>query len=126
LAHLLLVEDDRELQTLMQTFLEALGHQVSISASGDDALRAAREHPPDLLLLDLMIRGMHGYEVLAALRKSPGADRIPVVVVSGGIGSSGEREARAAGADAFLKKPFSLAALEALVAEVLGPAHGTD
>lgn len=78
----LLVEDDRALAHMYQLKLVAEGYRVRIAADGPSGLAAALDQPPDLLLLDLRLPGLGGFEVLARLRETPRGAQIPVIVLS--------------------------------------------
>ncbi len=81
-SHLLVVDDDESVRSMLAVILRRHGHDVASAAGGDEALRRMREAPPDLVLLDLMMPGMGGWEVIAAMRESPRLAEIPVLILT--------------------------------------------
>ena len=120
---MLVVEDDVAVRFLMGVVLgEDLGARVVEAASGPDAVAAAAQAQPSLVILDLMLPGFDGVEVLRRLRADPATRDIPVVAMSAAAGGS---QALAEGRAAFLQKPFDLddvvaAARQALIPRVAG------
>jgi CheY-like chemotaxis protein len=81
-THLLVVDDDESIRTTLAVILQREGRDVACAADGAEALRRMRDDPPDLVLLDLMMPGMGGWDVIAAMRESPSLAEIPVVVLT--------------------------------------------
>lgn len=100
---ILVVEDEPDLRALYQASLREGGHQVLTAANGAEGLGVVARERPDLVLLDLMMPVMDGYEFLQQLRRMPGRERTPAVVVSA-VATGGY--SRRLGADAFVSKPF--------------------
>ncbi len=119
MARILLCDNEETLRTLMRVSLDGLGHEILEARTGDEGLRLARELLPDLVLLDMMMPGRSGLEVLRELREDPALDEIAVVMVTARVQADDREAARAAGADGFLSKPFRPAELVALVSELL-------
>jgi DNA-binding response OmpR family regulator len=121
----LIVEDDQELRELLRTTLEGEGFTAEIATDGAEGLSRLRRGVPDLVLLDLVLPGINGLEVLMALRSDPAARRVPVIVMTGT--QTQASELRGLGVVALLYKPFAAEALLARVAAVLrlpqSPAH---
>jgi LmbE family N-acetylglucosaminyl deacetylase/CheY-like chemotaxis protein len=111
----LVVDDDPHILELIQIVLEDEGHQVTTLASGDRAVEVVSQAPPDLVLLDIVMRTHHGMEVLAELRKA--APSVPVVLLSGAVSQVANMPeiARALGAHDFIEKPFDAQQLIELV-----------
>lgn len=101
-----MVEDNRELAQALQYNLELEGHTVDIALDGALGLAAAREHPPDLLVLDLMLPGLDGYTVLETLRRT--GFQSPVLVLTARGEEADKVRGFRAGADQYLVKPFGL------------------
>ncbi len=101
-ASILLVEDSRFLRTAAASMLRNQGFRVLEAISGDEAVRMARELLPDLILLDMVIPGMQGHEVLYVLKHDFRTEHIPVIVLSGA--NPAANDALRAGAAAFLAK----------------------
>lgn len=111
LAHgrLLIVDDDEDIRLMMQDVMERRGYEVIAVDSGADALSFLAYDTPELILLDLEMDDVNGWEVLSALERHKDFGKFKVVVVSGASG----RVPKWAG---FLKKPFKVEALEELLA----------
>jgi len=121
-AHLLVVDDERQLVELVRANLERAGFEVRTAADGREALDLMRQHRPDLLLLDVMMPHLDGWDVLAELHHSDGLADVPVVMLTA---LSGERDvirAHLSGAVHFLTKPFDLAGLLSTIRQALQPA----
>ena len=114
---LLVVEDDRTLARGLVMNLEIEGFRVLHAADGEEGLRLAIDEAPDLVILDLMLPGMDGFEVVAALRER--ARATPVLVLSARGEVADKVEALQLGADGYLTKPFSLAELVARIRAAL-------
>jgi two-component system, cell cycle response regulator DivK len=101
----LLVDDQWELRAIYGAYLEQHGYHVLTAADGNSALNAAREHHPDVILLDQSLPYRTGLEVTRELKSSGDTATIPIVMVTAhAYGAIGSR-ARSAGCDAFLAKP---------------------
>ena len=83
LGRVLLVEDEQDVAELIRYNLMKEGYDVVLSANGNEALRLAREHHPDVLLLDIMVPQLNGWEVCRRLKKDPDRAQIPVIMVTG-------------------------------------------
>jgi CheY-like chemotaxis protein len=120
-AEILVVEDEPSIARLIAHNLEQSGYRVSIAADGVQALRALREAPPDLLILDLLLPLQSGWQVLRELRAHRNArlSKLPVVVVSALACERLERQLSALGAEHVLGKPFSVRELLAVARELL-------
>ena len=81
-AHVLIVDDERSNRQLLKVMLAPEGFSLLLAASGEEALALVATQPPDLILLDIMMPGMDGYEVLARLKASRGSSSIPVIMIS--------------------------------------------
>jgi DNA-binding response OmpR family regulator len=106
---LLLVEDDAKIAGAVRRGLEAEGYTVEVAANGVDALWMASESAYDLIVLDLLLPGLNGFQVCADLRGR--ADWTPILVLTAKSGELDEAEALDTGADDFLTKPFSFPVL---------------
>ena len=100
----LIVDDDEGVRELVRTNLELDGFLVREARSAEEGLAALGEEPPDLILLDVMMPEVDGWEMLQRVRESHGVDAIPVIMFSARMHESGTAEER--GAQAFIGKPF--------------------
>ena len=112
----LVVDDDRDGADSLAMLLRVGGHQVAVAYDGPGAVAAAREFLPDVVLLDLGLPGMSGYEVAARLRQEPALARTLLAAVTGYGQEEDRRRARSAGFAAHLVKPAAPEALHALLA----------
>ncbi len=119
---ILAIEDQPDIRRLIRMTLEFKGHRVIEAGDGVEGLRLAREQRPDLILLDVMMPGMDGLTVSKTLAEDPQLSHIPVVMLSA-LGSGENIEAGlAAGAQAYLVKPFSPLELLEKVGRLAGAA----
>ncbi len=123
-ATLLLVEDDEAILRGLQMNLETEGYRVLVAKNGERALELALRETPDLVLLDVMLPGLNGYEVLAELRQR--RPRLPVVMLT----AKGTEEDKVMGldlgADDYIVKPFSLRELLSRVRTQVRRARGEE
>ena len=103
---ILVVDDDPRLREYLRVNLEMEGYEVAEAGSAEEGLAALEEEPPDLILLDVMMPGVDGWQMLSRVRERHGLDSIPVVMFSGKVDAEQASAAEAAGAQAFLGKPF--------------------
>ena len=107
MATVLLAEDDADIRFLVTFKLEQAGHQVSGFGDGLSALANAREHPPDLAVLDIMMPGMSGLDVCRELRADPATAAVLVIILTSAAQEADIAAGFAAGADDYIVKPFS-------------------
>ncbi len=120
MAKILLVEDDRTLLAALQFNLEKDGHDVVAVRDGQDALTSAREAAPDLVILDLLLPGMHGFDVCRALRRD---STVPIVILSAKTEEVDRIVGLELGADDYVTKPFGMQELISRVRAHLRRAH---
>ncbi|TGD97240.1 ATP-binding protein [Methylobacterium nonmethylotrophicum] len=114
-GRVLLADDNTDMRAYVRRLLGDSGHDVEAVGDGTAALAAARRHAPDLVLTDVMMPGLDGFGLLAALRADPSLRAIPVILLSARAGEEARIEGLAAGADDYLIKPFSARELLARV-----------
>jgi len=119
LGRVLLVEDEGDVAELIRYNLTKEGYDVVLTSNGNDALRLAREHRPDVLLLDIMVPQLNGWEVCRRLKKDPELAAIPVIMVSGRVEEGDKVLGFEVGADDYVTKPFSPRELIARIRAVL-------
>lgn len=127
-SSVLVVEDDPAIQTLLVRVLEADGYDVHAVSSGTEALEWLRRTKPDLIVLDAMLPGVHGFDICTQLKRSPMWKNVPVLMVSAIYrGWENARDIQEQhGADAFIEKPFELPYLRKKVAAFLGGELAAD
>lgn len=112
----LIAEDEPDNQSILQLLVETLiGARTLVVEDGLQALAEVRRLAPDLVLLDLMMPLMDGYEVARALKAEPATAAIPIIAISALARPGDREEALAAGCDDFVRKPFELDALEEMI-----------
>lgn len=102
----LVVDDDRAIAQLTATWLKAAGYRVRIAHCGTDAVKSTLETPPDLILLDIRMPDMDGFEVVEQLRSTAKAKLPPVIFLSANVRENARCRAHACGAAGFLAKPY--------------------
>jgi len=116
---ILIVDDEPMARTLLRLMLVRSGYEVIESIDGQDALDKLRIILPDLIVLDVMMPGINGFDVCNSIRSMPATARIPVIMLSAKADSESIEQGLAAGATRYLTKPVSPDALTKQVAEVL-------
>ena len=114
--HILLVEDDHELRDALSDALTSAGHTVSAVPDGSSALRAMRAAPPDVVVLDLMMPVMDGWQFRVEQKRDPILAQVPVVAIS----ASTSAVAAAVDADVYIRKPVDAKTLLRAIEDVLG------
>lgn len=108
---ILLVEDEVDLVELLQTRLGNNGYDVDAAYDGKQAVEKVRRNRPDIIILDIMLPKMNGYEVCDIIKKDANLKNIPIVVLSARVQDADKKKAFEAGADAYITKPFDSADL---------------
>jgi DNA-binding response OmpR family regulator len=116
----LVADDDPDILSLVKLRLERSGYDVVSAGDGEQALETARTRSPDLALLDVMMPKLDGYEVTARLRKEEATRHLPVILLTARVQESDIARGVEAGADDYVKKPFSTHELRDRVQAVLG------
>lgn len=116
---ILVVDDEPDITALVAYHLARNGYRVSTAANGQDALRAAREERPDIVVLDLMLPGVSGYEVLRELRRRQDTGDVGVILLTARREETDRIKGLSLGADDYLTKPFSPQELTLRVAALL-------
>jgi two-component system OmpR family response regulator len=122
MRRLLVVDDEATVRELLSDALRFAGFDVSSAASGAEAVALAVREPPDLILLDVMLPGMDGFEVVRRLRSSGG--RVPVLFLSARDAPDDKVTGLKAGGDDYVTKPFNLRELIARIEAILRRAGG--
>src|SRR5436309_3052492 len=125
-GHLLVVDDDPANREVLCRRLERQGHEVQTVSSGRDALRILGEASFDLVLLDIMMPEMDGYEVLGRIKSDPALQHIPVIMISALNELQSVVRCIEAGAEDYLTKPFNATLLKARIGASLEKKRGRD
>jgi DNA-binding response OmpR family regulator len=119
-ASILVVDDDPEIVSMLSTRLSARGYKVSTASDGKAAIERAKRERPDLVLLDVMMPGKSGWEVVRALKQDPVTQSIKVVMVTAIGENVNAMTSPLYGADAYIDKPFEFERLERVIAGLVG------
>ena len=120
MATVLVCDDEDLFRALIRAALEAGPYSIAEARDGDEALAKAREVKPDLILLDMMMPGRTGLDVLGELRADPELADTQVVMLTARTQAADRQAAADAGVDRFIAKPFRPSELVAVVSEILG------
>lgn len=119
MARILVVDDSDEVRELVGTVLTAEGHRVSFAADGDEALEMMEQNRPDLLVLDIMMPGKDGYNVLQEMRETGLRGQVKILILTAKGTETDWVKGYKLGADQYLTKPFELAELLGAVDHLL-------
>ncbi|HXJ84026.1 MAG TPA: response regulator transcription factor [Candidatus Methylomirabilis sp.] len=118
-GRILVIEDERDVAELMRYNLAKEGYEVRLVSSGVDGIRQAREFRPEMILLDIMVPELNGWEVCRRLKQDPEMRSIPVIMVTGRAEEGDKVLGLEMGADDYVTKPFSPRELVARVRAVI-------
>lgn len=119
-VRILVVDDERDNRELLAIVLRWDGFEVITAEGGEEALAIIAQQPPDLVLLDVMMPGMTGYQVVTRIRDGDATRHIPIIMVSAAANPNARALALSAGANDFLAKPVTRDELLSCVRTVLG------
>jgi DNA-binding response OmpR family regulator len=117
----LIADDEANIVISLEFLMKREGHAVSIARDGPSALAAIRRERPDLVLLDVMMPGLSGFEVCQAVRGDETLAAVKILMLSAKGRDTDIAKGQALGADAYMTKPFSTRELAEKVREMLGP-----
>lgn len=123
---ILIVDDDPHSRKLEEALLRACGYAVRSVESGQAALRALAADLPDLILLDVMMPGLDGFEVVRQLKANPLTQQIPIIMVTALDDDGARARLAAAGVSEMINKPLDRWILQARIDGLLGERHGTE
>jgi two-component system, cell cycle response regulator DivK len=112
---ILVVEDHEDNRRIVRDLFTSVGYRIVEARTGEEGLTLATAEQPDLILLDMDLPGIDGYETARRLRSYPGLQQVPIIAVTSYALSGDDTKAFAAGCDAYVAKPFSPRALLAQV-----------
>jgi CheY-like chemotaxis protein len=118
----LVIDDDGDLALITTLWVRAAGYQASMARDGAAGLVAAESYRPDIILLDIMMPGLDGFQVSRSLKNNPNLAHIPIIFLSAKVQEVARREAFAAGGKYFLSKPYEGKDLIAAIVSALTPA----
>jgi len=104
--HILVVEDEADLSTLVKVWLERNNYDISVADNGEDGLNKVYEDNIDLIILDITLPGIDGYEVMRTLKSNPRYSEIPVLMFTADGSGVSQDKAFEAGASDYLVKPY--------------------
>ncbi|NBB85526.1 MAG: response regulator [Bacteroidetes bacterium] len=105
---ILIIDDDDLFVDTVSFVLEQQEYDVLTAADGKEGTQLAEEHRPDLILCDVRMQNMHGYDTVAILRSRSKTQKIPIIMMTGYASPYGERRSQMAGADYYLSKPIQV------------------
>ena len=120
---IVLAEDEPQIARLIEFKLKKEGYEVTWKENGEEALKAIKADKPDLILLDVMMPVMDGYEVLRRLKEDEDLKSIPVIMLTARAQEKDVVKGIGSGAEDYITKPFHPAELLARVKRILGKAH---
>ena len=116
---ILVIEDNEDNRRIIRDLLTSLGYELIEAADGVEGVAMAQSHRPDLILMDIQLPEMDGYEATRQIRAVPGLKTVPIIAVTSYALSGDEAKARDAGCDGYVAKPFSPRELLAKIREFL-------
>lgn len=119
-AKILVADDDPAIQELIRLNLEVQGYEVIVASNGVETIRKAFSERPNLIILDILMPEIDGYEVMKVLKSSEETSSIPIIVLTAYASDAGALISWAEGAEGYLAKPFNPDELIMLVERVLG------
>ena len=116
---ILVVEDQEDNRRILRDLLTSAGYEMIEAVTGDEGVALAETHRPDLILMDIQLPGLDGYEATRRIKGNPALRQIPIIAVTSYALSGDDAKAFEAGCDAYVTKPFSPRALLAKIREHL-------
>ena len=116
---ILIVEDQEDNRTILRDVLSTVGYELIEALNGEDGVKLAQNERPDLILMDIQLPKMDGYEATQQIKSIAELKTIPIIAVTSYALSGDEAKARAAGCDGYIAKPFSPRELLAMVRKYL-------
>jgi len=124
---ILIVDDNTDLNKVLQMSLKESYETVS-AINGEDAVDLAVTEVPDLIIMDLMMNGMNGFEAIRLIRQVPKTRSIPIIAITAGLSNTVEEECTRIGCNDFLFKPFTVSQLNSSITKLLNQngSNGVD
>ena len=108
MSSILIVEDNEKNVKLLRDILQYEGHRTLEALTGEEGIRLAREHTPDLVLMDIQLPDVDGITALRRIREEPALDAMPVLAISASVMPDEQQKIIASGFDAYITKPIAL------------------
>jgi DNA-binding response OmpR family regulator len=121
---ILIVDDDPDMVEMLRLALHSEGYAIRTAVNGREALRKALVSPPDLVLLDLIMPGLHGFNVCERLRSHSATASVPIIMVTALPGELPRLAGMELGADVYIRKPFEIQELVSRVGNLLRQTQG--
>ena len=118
---ILVIEDQEDNRQIVRDLMTASGYELIEATTGEEGLEAASRERPDLILMDIQLPGIDGYEVTRRIKADPKLSKIPIIAVTSYALSGDDKKAFAAGCDGYVTKPYSPRLLLAKIREYLPP-----
>jgi len=122
---ILLVEDDRDTLTVLRENLKRAGYQVVEAQTGEEGLVAFKRYKPDLVILDVALPGIDGWEVLRRIKAGPISRKTPVVMLTGKTDNADKIKGYEIGADFYMTKPYNVQKLLTVVRSIVREQKGS-
>ena len=116
---ILVIEDQEDNRRIVRDLLSSVGYEIIEAVTGEDGVTAAATHVPDLILMDIQLPGLDGYDATRRIKANPALRHIPIIAVTSYALSGDDVKAFAAGCDGYVSKPFSPRALLVKIREFL-------
>lgn len=116
---ILLIEDHEDNRRIVRDLLTSVGYELIEAVTGEDGVALAEQHRPDLILMDVLLPGLNGYDATRLIKAKPELKQIPIIAVTSYALSGDDVKALEAGCDAYIAKPFSPRELLAKIREFL-------
>ena len=123
---ILVVDDEPTIVRLMEFILARQGHEMIVAVNGEEALQKIKTYQPDLVLLDIMMPRIDGYEVAQRVRADPQTAALPIIMLSAKAQDEDIRRGVEVGVDAYVTKPFTPDHLVQVVSEHLSRIQATE
>jgi two-component system cell cycle response regulator DivK len=119
---ILVIEDQPDNRRILRDLLSSVGYDLTEAINGDLGVKSALSEPPDLILMDIQMPEMDGYEATRRIKGDPRCAEVPIIAVTSFALSGDEAKARDAGCDGYVAKPYSPREMLAKVVKFIGPA----
>jgi two-component system, cell cycle response regulator DivK len=116
---ILVIEDQEDNRQIVRDLMTASGYELIEATTGEEGIEAAAREKPDLILMDIQLPGIDGYEVTRRIKANPKLKKIPIIAVTSYALSGDDKKAFAAGCDGYVTKPYSPRLLLAKIREYL-------